>query len=398
MKSALAHSIAKYPPAEAPIDVAKLIAQIPTPVAVSALRFQTAADLAAGHQVAISYVLPPYLIAGALTDLTGAAKVGKTRLRNFLIRCALTGACCLDRPPAAPTRVVLLTEEPLAALLEELRAAGLADRSDLLILTRFEARGTDWPAMVAAAIDQVKRHDAGLLVVDTLPGMARLEADSENSAGHALAALRPLQEADTPTLAKLLIRHTRKAGGTLIEAGRGSSAFAGEADVLVSLTKPKGTRPSVRRLEAVGRFDAVPPVLTVERLQEDCFIRASTADPPLPEYSETYVVVDRAEAADPESARLADRLVRALPTDGDEAVTIAALAERLVVPDRSIRHALDQLGDRVRRIGAGTRGAALKFFIPANPDHKGLPQWNNPSTQEDTPMAYPARWAGAAPN
>ena len=162
--------------------MAKLIAQIPTPVAVSALRFQTAADLAAGHQVAISYVLPPYLIAGALTDLTGAAKVGKTRLRNFLIRCALTGACCLDRPPAAPTRVVLLTEEPLAALLEELRAAGLADRSDLLILTRFEARGTDWPAMVAAAIDQVKRHDAGLLVVDTLPGMARLEADSENSA------------------------------------------------------------------------------------------------------------------------------------------------------------------------------------------------------------------------
>ena len=51
-----------------------------------------------------------------------------------------------------------------------------------------------------------------------------------------------------------------------MEKGRGSGAFAGEAAVLLSISRPKKSGPTVRRLDAIGRFDAIPPVLTIERV------------------------------------------------------------------------------------------------------------------------------------
>ena len=65
------------------------------------------------------------------------------------------------------------------------------------------AQQNDWRSIVDAALDKVREMDARLLIVDTLPGLARLQGEGENSSGHALAALRPLQEADAPGLAKL---------------------------------------------------------------------------------------------------------------------------------------------------------------------------------------------------
>ena len=176
-------------------------------------------------------------VAATLTDVTGAAKIGKTRFRNYLIRCLIRGESCLGYPASTPTKIVLLTEEPIPSLMEGLAAAGLTDTRDLEVLTRYASRATAWPDMVATADAKATEIGARVLMVETAPGMARLEGDTENSAGHALAALRPLQETQTPGLAKLVIRHTRKSGGDLVEAGRGSSAFAGEADVLISIKR-----------------------------------------------------------------------------------------------------------------------------------------------------------------
>ena len=378
----LARSIARCEPDD--LDVAALVASVePAQAPVPALSFVTPAELQADPQAQIDHVLQPYFIAGTLTDLTGATKIGKTRFRNYLIRCAVTGTSCLGYPATAPTKVVLLTEEPVASLIEGLAAAGLTDTRDVVILTRYAARGADWPAMVAAANAKACEIGARLLVADTLPGLARLEGDAENSSGHALAALRPLQEADTPGVAKLVIRHTRKSGGDLIEAGRGSSAFAGEADVLVTMSRPRGARPTVRRLEAIGRFEAIPPVLTVERLTVDGYIPATTTDPPLPESNtsspvliEHYIVTSRAEAADPEAASVSDRVAQTLPHTALEALTVSALAASMNIPERSVRYGLTHLGGQVARRGEGTRSDPYRFFVTANPDLKGLHECN----------------------
>jgi len=235
-------------------------------------------------------------------------------------------------------------------------------------------------------------------MIDTLPGLAGLQGDAENSAGHAIAALRPLQEANAPDLAKLVIRHTRKSGGDLVEAGRGSSAFAGEADVLVSMSQPQGARPTVRRLEAIGRFEAIPPVLTVERVTVLGSVPAA-ADPPLPESKTTliedYRVVSDAAAADPDAASVADRVARALPRSTAEAKTVSEIAQSMKISVRSVRHGLDDLGSQAGRRGAGTRWDPLKFYIPATPDLTEL-SGTEPKTSSkgDTHMATRANERG----
>ena len=193
---------------------------------------------------------------------------------------------------------------------------------------------------------------------------------------HALEALRPLQEADAPGLARLVIRHTRKSGGDLVDAGRGSSAFAGEADVLVSMTRPKGMRPSVRRLDAIGRFEAIPPHLTIERVIWDCSIPATGSDPVLPESNETYQVVDSGEATDPDSAPASTRVAKVLPNTPEGALSVSELAEAMGESPRSVRHGLDQLANQTCRLGSGKRTDPYRFFITATPDLKGLHEWN----------------------
>ena len=369
----LARSIARYEPDT--LDIPALLASVenatPKPTPTPALSFVTPAELRADTKVEINYVLPPYLIAGTLTDFTGPAKVGKTRFRNYFIRCAVEGVSCLGYPTSPPTRVVLLTEEPIASLREGLEAAGLTDTHDVAILTRYAARAADWPTMIEAAVAKARDIDAHVLITDTLPGLAGLQGDAENSSGHAIAALRPLQEADAPDLARLVIRHTRKSGGDLVEAGRGSSAFAGEADVLVSMSKPKGARPTVRRLEAIGRFEAIPPVLTVERMlgSGSAPLAADPPPPPLKTHLlEDYRVVAHADAADPDAASVADRVARALPRTAFEAKTATDIAACMGLSVRSVRHGLTQLGSQVERRGAGTRWDPHKFFVTATPD------------------------------
>ena len=373
----LARSIARYEPDT--LDMAALLASVetatpkPTP---AVLAFVTPAELRAAGQVQINYVLAPYLIKDTLTDFTGAAKIGKTRFRNYLMRCLIRGESCLGYPASAPTKVVLLTEEPVPSLMEGLAAAGLSDTSDLVVLTRYAARAAAWSDMVAAADARAGEIGARVLMVDTAPGMARLEGDTENSAGHALAALRPLQETQTPGLAKFIIRHTRKAGGTLVDAGRGSSAFAGEADVLISISRARGTRPTVRRLEAIGRFEAIPPILTVERVTMLGCLPQTTdpngTEPKTDLLIEDYRLVSGADAADPEAASVADRVARALPRSAFEAKTVTEMAESMRISTRSVRYGLDELGGQVGRRGAGTRWDPLKFYIPATPDLKEL--------------------------
>jgi hypothetical protein len=104
-----------------------------------------------------------------------------------------------------------------------------------------------------------------VLVVDTLGQWAGLGGDAENQAGAALETVAPLQVAAGAALAVLVLRHERKSGGEVGDSARGSSAFGGAVDVIVSLRRPGGNqRPTVRELHALFRFDETPAKLTAE--------------------------------------------------------------------------------------------------------------------------------------
>lgn len=230
-----------------------------------ALTVRTPAELAALSPDNPEF-LAPYIVKGALTELTGYAKKGKTSLLAYLVGCVVHGVECLDRPTIR-TGALWLTEERPSTFRATLSRAGLLDAPGLRISCRWDVPASmTWPAIVQAAVEQCKATASGLLIIDTLPAWAGLTGDKENNAGDALEALEPLQRAAAEGLAVVIVRHDRKGGGEVGTSGRGSSAFAGAMDTLLALKQPEGQgHPNQRVLTAISRFDGVPLSLVVER-------------------------------------------------------------------------------------------------------------------------------------
>jgi hypothetical protein len=100
--------------------------------------------------------------------------------------------------------------------------------------------GHSWQSIMENAVAKCGEVGARVLVVDTISQFAQLAGDKENNAGDVLEVYRPLQEAAAKGLAVISVRHERKSGGDVANAGRGSSAFAGERLTLSSqLGNPK---------------------------------------------------------------------------------------------------------------------------------------------------------------
>jgi hypothetical protein len=210
--------------------------------------FKTASDLSQEATVT-EFLVKPYLAVGAVTDLVAKIKAGKTTyaLGEFV------------RKALAKGPVVYLTEQPSASFGVALERARLLDNPNLYVLPFNAVAALEWPAIARLATEKCKQVGAVLLVIDTLSHFAGLEGDEENNSGAAIACMKPLQEAAASGIAVLTIRHERKSGGELGDAGRGSSAFGGAADTLLSLRRTEGrTRSTLRKIECISRFDGMP--------------------------------------------------------------------------------------------------------------------------------------------
>jgi hypothetical protein len=319
-------------------------------IAEGHLVFRTAADVAALGSPDVPWVVRPWVAKGAVTEIDGRVKAaGKTTFIAAMVRAVLDGAPFLDQPTSR-TCVVGLTEQPPTSFLEVLRRADLLDRQDLYILFWHEARGVPWEAVVTAAIAEAQKRGAGLLVVDTLPQFAGLRGDSENYAGEALAALAPLQIAAAQGLAVLIARHERKGGGDVGESGRGSSAFAGAADIVIALRRPEGRRrPTIREIQALSRFDETPDSLMVEL------------------DGSRYKALGTGQDLALQEARKA--ILDELPRGEGDALPIEELLKKTDGVKRTVaQDALEGLMEagQVVRIGKGVRGDPCRYHRPDN--------------------------------
>jgi hypothetical protein len=103
------------------------------------------------------------------------------------------------------------------------------------------------------------------MIVDTLGQFAGLTGDKENNSGDALEAMWPLQQATAEGIGVTVARHERKSGGDVGDAGRGSSAFAGVVDIVLSLRRAEGSSPMTRRrLQSLSRFSETPADLLID--------------------------------------------------------------------------------------------------------------------------------------
>ena len=312
------------------------------------LCFKTAVTLAASCAHQIAWIVHGYAAKGSITEIGAKVKAGKTTFVMAMVRAVVDGASFLGRS-TLKTPVVYLTEQPGVSFRQAMERADLLEREDLAVLPFYDTRGMGWPEVAAAAVKECRRIGASLLVVDTLSQFAGLTGDKENNSGDALEAIRPLQEAAAEGIGVVVIRHERKSGGEVGDSGRGSSAFAGAVDIVVSLRRPEGNSSRNRRLlRSLSRFHETPADLLIE-LTDDGYVA-------LGEPGETAV----------KDAR--DAILAAAPRTEMEALALKELVSGAKVSRQTAQRALDELvrEGMLSRVGKGKRGDPFRYFIPEN--------------------------------
>jgi hypothetical protein len=255
--------------------------------------------------------------------------------------------------PTRQSPVVYLTEQPLTSFREALRRADLLEREDFRVLPRPHALGLEWVDVVDLARAECLEVGARLLVVDTLSPFAGIEGDAENSAGAAQAAVGPLQGlAHRHGIAVLIVRHSRKGGGEVGESGRGSSAFGGAVDLLVSIRRRDGNAPKSQRIiYTLGRFDETPTDLIIDLTEGGYVVLGSEEDASREMIREAVCVALSGGAALTEK-----EILESVEPDLDGIASRSAVY-RVLAEERE--------KGGLHRVGAGVRGDAFRYQLEA---------------------------------
>ena len=308
-------------------------------------------------------LLEPIIYQGAIASLVAKIKVGKTSL-------ALAAAWCGRHsqgfvgfaPPRTKFRTLYLTEQPRASFAKQLIDAGL-QKDDGVVVSYFASwKGRPWAEIVQVVIETAIRESTELIVIDTGSKWFGFKGDEENQAGaaDAVTKLNPFVDQGGSVL---ILRHGRKSGGTLGDAGRGSSAIDGAVDVILHMHQPSGAPPDTREIEAGGRFDIQSPIRLRRKLQHHQPIEIGSDDV-YPAF--TFERIDRVA----EDGKPRDRVYHAL-TKGKR--TVAQLAEELGVSDQTIKRAIEELSDRIVICGkTGPRNNANVYGIKENSPSQSL--------------------------
>ena len=214
-------------------------------------------DVAAAPDEEHDYVVEQFIVREGISSLSAKIKVGKTTLVGYWLHGIFFGhsVAGFDTRPA---KVLYCTEEGRKSWKAFLRRTGLENTQgqlEVLFLNKVP-KVYDWPNIVNAVLAHALRVNADVVIFDTLSRWAKIKPDQENDAGVAAAVMEPLENLRAARLAVLGIFHERKSGGDISDAARGSSAFGGAADILISLTNPNTNgHPNRRVLQSIGRFD-----------------------------------------------------------------------------------------------------------------------------------------------
>ena len=292
------------------------------------------------------WIVQPWVAAGALTQVVGKPKTaGKSTWVLRLVRAVLEANSFMDQPTSW-SPVVLLSEEGDATLRPALERADLLNRSDLIVLQWRDTLGVPWEDVIAAAVGKCEQLGAKLLIVDTVSQFAVMRGDTENNSGDAFEVFGPLQGAAARGLGVIAIRHQRKSGGDVSDAGRGSSAFAGAADVVLTIQRVPGMPDTFREIRAVSRLEDIPSRVVVELTDEGYVVQEAGA-----------ALIFNQTAA---------KLLEVAPSSAEDAKTLDELMKLVAAGRTTTQNAVDQHVNegRLRRVGRGTRGSPYRYYKP----------------------------------
>ena len=221
------------------------------------LPFESADDIAAGEDEETDFIVDQLLIREAITIFSAKIKAGKTTFIGHMLH-----AIFINEPiiglETRTAKVLYCTEEGRKSFRVFLKRNGLTQTEGQLEVLFLGAvpKILDWDTIVNNVLAHALKVNADVVVFDTLTRWAKVKPDQENDAGAAGLVMAPLERLRMARLAVLGVFHERKSGGDISDATRGSSAFGGAADILLSLRNPETNgHPTRRVLSSVGRFD-----------------------------------------------------------------------------------------------------------------------------------------------
>jgi hypothetical protein len=311
------------------------------------ITWRTAADAPTYQQT--EWLVKGVVPKGAIVNLNAKIKAGKTAFVLAMSRAVIEGLDFLGEP-TAKTNVVYLTEQAASSFDRAIGLAGLRGLVGFSYLRFTDMCGFEWSRIADIAAQRCKETQAGLLVVDTLSKFCGVRGDSENDAGPAHEAMLPLEKIAADGVSTVNLRHGRKSGGDVEDAARGSSAFDGAADLILSLKNPGGNAPSNRRLlESRGRYQGE----THDNLLIEMVDGAYTAIG-----SQEETVISDAK----------DAILSSAPTSETDALTIAELADSTKISKPTVQRACDELVrcGKLQRLGKGKRGSPFLHWLGRN--------------------------------
>jgi hypothetical protein len=289
----------------------------------------------------IPWVMTPLVVLGATTLFSGHAKSGKT---TFIIKVMLAmrdGGDVLGMP-VHQSRVLVWTENSAMVWRAKVHNVKPEQIEHIFPIPRTDPRfiGKTFDENVRTVFEIAAKLEAGVIVLDTLTGLAAIE--EENEASQVSAALIPVSKmAQRYGIACIMVHHLGRSGNE-----RGSTVFLSEPDILVRLD---GEYAEERTLRVKNNMLINPPEDIVFKMDETGSYTAGVAG----------VSDDNALA-----------ILDVLPLTQKDAISLQDIAIATRQPwDKATRDSLALLvaslekAGKLRRISQGVGMAALHYRV-----------------------------------
>jgi hypothetical protein len=335
-------------------------------------------EMAETIQPALSWLWHGYLARGKITALISPPKSGKTTLASLLLARFGQGGE-LAGLAVTPGRAFVVSEEAVADWDARCRRLAMGQNVQFLCRPFRGRRPTDdqWLSLVASVEALHRREGLDLVVIDPLATL--LPGYAEACAPKMLDSLLPLQALANLGPAVWLMHHPAKGKRADCQAGRGSSALPGFADIVMEMScfRRARSRDRRRRICAYSRYVQTPRHLIIELNVDgaDYIVRTDATGIPLVQsWPEVHDILDSA------MEKLSQQeILEQWRGDGD-------------APDRStlsrwLKRATQQ--GVICRTGDGCRGDGFRYWLPG---HEAL-LWPGENASEAELQAWKARFA-----
>ena len=275
---------------------------------------RTYAELLAETPPDIDWYIPGLLAPGWSLKIAGREKLGKGTLTHYFLSKLERGEDTIFGPSREAT-ALYVTEEPIESIHEKAALFGV-QRSTVVF--GHELLGKTWLEQVDLILQRALDDGHKIIVLDNFSRRAGVEDEAGTELSLRFDEIDKCCKAHG--LALIVDHHHRKAKGPVLDQSRGSTSFAGAADVNLEMVRTPESDPTSRKraLTATGRRRATNWQKVIE-LSEDGRDYAVTKEG----------APDRADVDDGRLEADLDSVHMCLAHQG--AATVAAMQKRLAI-------------------------------------------------------------------